>query len=79
MVAAGHLQRIELERAESLHHRQDGCWVGRQRARRGEQVASDEEPARRGAVHVGHIGHGPMVRNPLPPVLRYSRGLPDIS
>ena len=62
MVPAGHLERVELERAEALddpHHRRR---LGRQGARRREEVATDEEAARGGAVEPDRGGHRPMVR-----------------
>jgi hypothetical protein len=45
VVAPGDLERIELERPEAVDHPHDAFRAGRQRPRRREQVAVDEEPA----------------------------------
>ena len=48
VVSAGHLERVELERAEPVHHGHDALGRGRQGARRREQVADGQEAARHG-------------------------------
>ena len=62
MVAAGDLERIELERAEPAHDAHDRGRLRRQRARRGEEVARDEEAPRGGGgdmtVRVAHDADG---------------------
>ena len=45
MVPAGDLERIELERAEPVEHGEDPGRLGRQRARRREEVVDREEAA----------------------------------
>jgi len=42
---AGHLERIELETPETLDRRKDRCRLCRERARRSQEVASNEKPA----------------------------------
>ena len=59
MVAAGDLEGVELERAQAVDHPHDGRGLGRQRARRCEEVAPNEEPAR------GRGRDGPMVTHAL--------------
>ena len=57
MVASpGNLERVELEAPEPLHGGQDRCRLRRKRARRGQEVAADEEAPRVGGrdVQIGH-------------------------
>ena len=63
VVAPGHVERVELERAQLLDHHLHGRRCGRQGARWREEVAADEEPARGRAVdRDGRMGwHPPMV------------------
>ncbi len=59
MIATRDLERVELERAEPIQHAQDRRRLGRQGARRGEQVAQDEEPPRGARAHgTGFGAHG---------------------
>ncbi len=52
----GHLERVELQAPEALDGGQDRCRLRRQRARRGQQVAPDEEAPRVGGgdLQIGH-------------------------
>ena len=60
VVAAGHLQRVELQRAEPIDYGQDALRRGGQRARRREQMADGQEAARHGEADL--LGHGAIVR-----------------
>jgi hypothetical protein len=58
VVAPRDFERIELERAEAVHDAHHGRRLGRQRARRGEQMAQDEEAARGGRTDdTGLVAH----------------------
>ena len=57
MVPPGDLERIELERAEPLDDRHHAGRLGRQRARRGEEVADGQEPTRGRPADVDRLGH----------------------
>ena len=59
VVPAGHVERIELERPEPIDHRQDALRPGRQRARRGKQVAEGEEAAGDAQADGDRLGHRP--------------------
>jgi hypothetical protein len=77
VVPAGDVEGIELERPEPVDDDPDGLRRRRQRARRGKQVATHEEPARRRAVDAKWIGHREMVRDTDLADLRYSPLRPD--
>jgi len=62
VVAPGDLERVELERPETLDDRHHAQRTRRQRARRGQEMASDEEPPRgRRADGSWGRGHESMV------------------
>ena len=61
MVAAGHVDRIELDRPEPLEDGLDRRRLGRQGSRRREQVAPNEESARGRTVDRLGGGHMTMV------------------
>ena len=61
VVAPGDLERVELQGAEAIHDGEDALLGGRQRARRGEEVAEHQEAPRDGGgqrVRGGRGGHG---------------------
>ena len=57
MVAARDLERVELERAQPVDDAHDRRGLGGQRARRREEVAQDEEPARDGGRDGSMVAH----------------------
>ncbi len=59
VVAARDVDRVELQRPEPVDHAHDRRRLRRQRARRGEEVAKDEEPPGDGGGHGAGLGaHG---------------------
>ncbi len=61
VVAPGDLERIELEGPEAIHDPQDAGRLGRQRTRRGQEVALDHEPPGDGGGHGSMVGHSSSV------------------
>ena len=61
VVAAGDVQRIELQRPEALDDRPHRIGLWREAAWRRQEVARDEESARGRTVDGAGIGHPPMV------------------
>jgi hypothetical protein len=62
VVAPGDVDRVELQRPESVEDAADAVLAGWQRARWGEQVMEDEIPPRGGAIDVTGRGHVGIVR-----------------
>ena len=58
VVSTRHLERIELQRAETVDDRENALLGVRQRSRRGEEVTDDEESARDGGGQWARGGHG---------------------
>ena len=58
VVAAGHLERVELQRAETVDDREHALLGVRQRPRRGEEMADDQEAPRDGGGERARDGHG---------------------
>ena len=75
VVAPGHFERVELKRPEAFDGRHHAHRTGRQRARRSQEMASDEEPprGRRADRSGGHVRDGtgsnltPTVMYPVRP------------
>ena len=57
MVPTGHLERIELQRAEAVDDGHHAGRLGRKRTRRSEEVADGQEATRGRPAHVNRLGH----------------------
>ena len=68
VIATGDLERVELQRAQAVDDAHDRARLSRQRARRGEEVARDEEaPRDRGGQEPGLGAHVPRSYPGRPP------------